>query len=66
VSIAPGEMPPGENRLRESMIIILLPARDGVEEYELLLGVEGDMDPEIEWDLELGEHRDPESHHRKR
>lgn len=55
-------MPPGENRPCEPIIIILLPVRDGVEAYELLLGLEGDMDPEIEWEFELGENRDPDSH----
>lgn len=51
MSVAPGEIPTGDNRPYEFMLVILLTANDNVEAYELLLGPDAveEMDPEVEW-----------------
>ena len=49
-SVGTGEMPPGESRPYELMLVILLAPIDKVETYELLLGPEAvdEIEPDVE------------------
>jgi hypothetical protein len=49
-SVGTGEMPPGDSRPYEFMLVILLEAIERVEAYELLLGPDAvdDVEPDVE------------------
>ena len=59
----PGEMPPGDSRPYELMLVMLLAVTERVDAYELFLGPEAvdDTEPEFEWNRGVGEARDADS-----
>lgn len=63
ISEPPGEIPPGDNRPYEPMLVILLAATESVEAYEPFLGPEAveETDPDVEWNRGLGELREADS-----
>lgn len=68
-SVGTGEIPPGDKRPNEFMLVKLLePIERVVEAKELDLGPDAvdDIDPEVEWNRGPGEVRDPDSRRRNR
>lgn len=70
-SVGTGEMPPGESRVYEFMLVmlvILLAANDNVDAYELLLAPDAvdDIEADVEWNRGLGEVRDADSRRRNK